>query len=99
MQRSQIITSATSFSACVKFRQGGVVQGGAGGDGLGAIGGEGDLLLVQPCQRPRGGHADLGHGVEDVHGRIGLGSVTGRTGLGGEGLPLAALGVVELALL
>ncbi|MFJ2028717.1 replication initiator [Streptosporangium sp. NPDC087985] len=40
---------------------------------------------MQPCQRPRGGHADLGHGGEDVHGRIGLGSVTGRTGLGGEG--------------
>lgn len=41
---------------------------------------------------------DLGHGVEDVHGRIGLGSVTGRAGLRGEGLPLAALGVVVFAL-
>ena len=40
-----------------------------------------DLLLVQPRQRPRGGHADLGQGVEDVHGRIGLGSLTGSSRL------------------
>ncbi|MEV4177131.1 hypothetical protein [Nonomuraea sp. NPDC049709] len=110
MPRSQIITSATSFSACVQpiasrrgliaarrvveeLRQRGVVQRRAGGqvpdggdgrlgavaelgDGLSAVGGEVDLLLVQQRQRPRGGHADLGHGVEDVHGRLGLASLS-----------------------